>query len=272
MDIDLRQRTLTLRILYAGPERATKFLNLRRLQAAMTEGHEALHVLRADGGRVVKLPFGPQHGDKVFGLDVRWVAMAAPGHVEAPAVERLLLQAADAVVFLPARDDQNGPGTQRALTRLVDLLKRGPRRWRPLPVVVQSYADSPRGALVESLAGNQSLEAQEHTVTGDREECVKEVFGTVRESLLKQLRQVEAQHGTEGGIGRLRQGGLEADHMVAAENADERPTLEVEEWAKGAASKAVALGSGQGGRLEVLATLAVLSLAMAAAAWLALSL
>ena len=59
MDIDLKDGTITFRLVYAGPRGATKFLNLRGLQS--TQDNEAIAVLHADGDRVITFKVPNSH-------------------------------------------------------------------------------------------------------------------------------------------------------------------------------------------------------------------
>lgn len=188
MQIDLRQRTATLRLLYAGPERATKFLNVRRLQQAAQDSAESLRVMHVDGGRVLALPV-PVRPASLPDFSVRVLALATPGAMKASAVDDLLVRSADAVVFLPARDDPGGATTRASFENLVQRLQeRGASRKNPIPVLVQDYADG-ESRLDDGMFRQvpEGIAVERVPVAGDRDDAVLEVFTRVQASLTRSL-------------------------------------------------------------------------------------
>lgn len=186
MDIDLKDGTITFRIVYAGPRGATKFLNLRGLQG----GHQdqALSVLHAGTDRVVTFEVPADAHPPVLGLKARYEAVAAPGEVTSSALERLLLLAADAVVFLPERGKPAGRDSKKALARLVHDLEFIGRDPKDVPLIVQDYVDGqPR---LEPRALDASVMALDPVflpVKGDTPETTRSVFDAAREALLERV-------------------------------------------------------------------------------------
>lgn len=198
MDIDLRQKTATFRVLYRGPEGATKALNLRGLSSD-EQGPAPLSVLRAEEDRVLSLPVEIEEERPLLGLTVRFQALSAPGRVHSAALDRLLLQAADAVVFLPDRADPTGSESLSDLASLVADLERSGRRPGDVPLFVQDYVDGDPRLQPRHLDPRAAAWAPRFmAVQGDTRSCVRTVFDAAREAIRNRVEQMQEQLGAAG--------------------------------------------------------------------------
>jgi hypothetical protein len=193
MLVDLESAKVTIRILYAGPEGATKLVSLRGLQGSQEAGRRRdLAMLRTDKDRVVAFPFRPECGGRVAGLDVQFTAVAAPGRLNDRGAQRLLLMAADGLVFLPHRGEPGGPATQRAWAELMEDLAAIGRDPRSLPLVVQDYVDGEPRVDRSLLDGASALpQLVLVPVAGDTVEGVLSVFDAAQRMVLRKLAAAE---------------------------------------------------------------------------------
>ena len=198
MDIDIKAGTITFRVLYHGPEGATKFLNLRGLQSS-GDDVEDLSVLHADGDRVVTLTMEDGDTPPLLGLRVGFQALAAPGAIGSRAVERLLVLASDAIVFLPDRGRPAGAASRRALARLTEDLTEAGIGAGDVPLLIQNYEDGSsqlqRGHLD---AHTLSFEPTFVSVPGDTPEAADVVFHRARDAILERVRGMAADLGDDG--------------------------------------------------------------------------
>lgn len=193
MEVDLDARVATFRVIYAGPEGATKFLNLRNLHRA-TRGRSSpeMTVLHAQGDRVVAFPFSPRSEPPLGGLRVEFRAVGMPGRLNARASQMLLLSMADAVVFLPDRGEPLSPPTTGAFKTLLEDLRRVGREPSDLPILVQDYRDADPRLEPRHLAGEESgLDLRFIPVHGDTEAAVQTVFDEARQIVLDRYRRLE---------------------------------------------------------------------------------
>lgn len=198
MDIDIKAGTMTFRVLYHGPEGATKFLNLRGLQSSVDDS-ENLSVLHADGDRVVSLAMEECDSPPLLGLRVGFQALAAPGTIGSRAVERLLVLAADAVVFLPDRRHPTGVESRQALARLTEDLTEAGIQAGDVPLLIQNYEDGSSRLQPGHLdAHTLSFEPTFVSVPGDTPEAADMVFSRAREAILERVRAMAADLGDEG--------------------------------------------------------------------------
>ena len=187
MDIDIKAGTITFRVLYHGPEGATKFLNLRGLQSSAAVC-EDLCVLHADGDRVMTLAMGGDEIPPLLGLRVAFDAVAAPGATASRAIERMLVLAADAVVFLPDRRLPAGSESRRALARLSEGLSAAGNSAGDIPLVIQNYEDGSSPLERRHLdAHTAALEPVFVSVPGDTPEAAEVVFRQAREAVLHRV-------------------------------------------------------------------------------------
>jgi len=197
MDIDLKDGTITFRLVYAGPRGATKFLNLRGLQS--TQDNEAIAVLHADGDRVITFKVPKEEPERVLGLRVRFEAVAAPGEIRSVALEQLLLLAADVIVFLPEREQPAGQETHKALTRLVSDLETIGRDPTDVPILIQDYVDGePRLEPRQLDAAVMNLGPRFLAVKGDTPDSTRMVFDAARDIVIERIQKLVEDLGENG--------------------------------------------------------------------------
>ena len=196
MDIDLKEGTITFRVVYAGPRGATKFLNLRGLQSGPDA--EALAVLHAGADRILTFEVPLPTQSPVLGLRARFEAVAAPGDVSSPALERLLLLAADAVVFLPDRSDPSSAESLEALTQLVNDLEKVGREPKDIPLLVQDYVDGQPRLEPRSLDPSVlELQPKFLPARGDTPETTRSIFGAAIEAILERVASIAEELGED---------------------------------------------------------------------------
>ncbi|MAG58030.1 MAG: hypothetical protein CMJ83_17225 [Planctomycetes bacterium] len=200
MDIDLKAGLVTLRVLYRGPEGATKFLNLRGLHASSDPSErDCLSVMRTEEDTIVTFPLTAPDELPLLGLKVRFQAIAAPGRVHASAVERLLLLAADAVVFLPERAAPAGRTSRTALEELVAELTACGRQPGEVPLLIQDYVDGNPRLQPRHISDEVNAWAPRFmAVQGDTQDCVRLVFDAAREAVRVRVEGLERDLGEEG--------------------------------------------------------------------------
>jgi hypothetical protein len=109
--------------------------------------------------------------------------MAAPGVVGAPALERLMIQSADAVVFLPRRDDPAGAASRKAFESLVEVAN-SEGATRNLPVFALDYCDGDERASAAGLF-RRPEKVQVLASPGDTAAALLELHTRVRDEVLR---------------------------------------------------------------------------------------
>jgi len=201
--IDHQARTITFRVLYHGAAGATKLLNLRGLQS-YGEKQQRLAILHAGEDRIATVPVACTEEPPVMGFDIAFQAVAVAGDPSSPAVERLLVATADAVVALPERELPGSKDTRRALTRLTSYLKQAGVSPGDVPIFVQDYADGPSRLEPRHLdAVSLEYEPKFIPVRGDTPETTLMVFNSARDSILESVRGLSEELGDEEAHQRL---------------------------------------------------------------------
>jgi hypothetical protein len=133
---------------------------------------------------------------EALGLRLEFEVLAAPGATQASAVNRLLITAADAVVFLPHRGNPSGRESRRALRAVVRELDRLPRRPVDVPLLVQDYSDGePRLSQVALEGSVLRYGARFVSVEGDTAPVARRLFGEAQASVLSRVRELEGRVG-----------------------------------------------------------------------------
>ena len=183
MELDTTTGTLNFRILIHGPDGATKARNLAGLHEALPRDEvSAISTLHASGDRVMSFVHRP-HGMERRGFHCGFHYMAAPGAVGAPALERLMIQSADAVVFLPRRDDPAGAASRRAFDSLVEAVH-AEGATRCIPVFALDYCDSDVRASAAGLF-RKPEQVQVLASPGDTAAALLELHRQVRDEVLR---------------------------------------------------------------------------------------
>lgn len=190
MDIDLGSGTVTFRILYCGPEGATKSVNIRGLHTAAREDERRdLAVIHAGGDRIITFPYTPRVQPAWLGLKVVYEAVAVPGKPFQRAVERLLTRAADAVIFLPDRMHPGSRATLESYSGICAELSLRPRGGEPLPVFIPDYLDgAPRLEAASLPPAPEGIVPILVPVPGDTLEAILTVFEAASASILERTR------------------------------------------------------------------------------------
>lgn len=189
MELDAVTGTLTFRILISGPDGATKFHNLVGLREALPRDEAgAVSVMHADGDRVasfVHTPKAVRRGRFICHFQL----MAAPGAVKAKALDRLLAQSADAVVFLPRRDE---PGDDTSRTAWDNCVRdvRGTRRGTGIPIFAVDYCDVDTRASQHGLYRSSGVEVV--ASPGDTGVAMVSIYERVRAAVLRQYDALDA--------------------------------------------------------------------------------
>lgn len=183
MELDTSTGTLNFRILIHGPDGATKARNLAGLQEALPrEEVSAISTLHASGDRVMSFVHRPR-GMERRGFHCGFHYMVAPGAVKAPALDRLMIQAADAVVFLPERADPAGASSRSAFEALLkDARPEGADR--SIPVFALDYCDALERASTASIFRSRER-VQVLASPGDTPAALLDVHSRVRTEILR---------------------------------------------------------------------------------------
>lgn len=193
MFLDTRTRSITFRVLYAGPEAASKFLSLRMMQEQGGRARRReISVYHTEGERLLALDLDPERDLDLMGCRVAFQLLALPGGTPSAAAFRLLMRAADAVVFLPDRGDPAGEATRRALAELFQELRRLGRSPQHFPLVVQGYRDDPHmEELLEVPVPPGWSRPELLMVSGDSAGEVRRVFDVARRAVIGHYREFE---------------------------------------------------------------------------------
>ena len=99
--IDIRDRTLTLKIVYYGPAMGGKTTNLQSLHGFIDPARRPdLLSLDTRGDRTLFFDLLPLDLDDICGFKVKVRLFTVPGQVHYNATRRLVLRGADAAVFV----------------------------------------------------------------------------------------------------------------------------------------------------------------------------
>lgn len=201
MDIDIKAGTITFRVLYVGPEGACKLMNIQGLRRGIpSRGGAQISMLHTEEDRIASFPFQPEDVQPVMGLQVQFRAMAVPGRVRSRATHRLLLLAADGIVFLPDRSHPAGRQTKRAFHHLLDELASVGRDPKSLTFVIQDYTDGePRLELDHLGPRARAVDPVLVPVEGDTPQAVSAVFEVACARVLSRFRELEDELGVEQG-------------------------------------------------------------------------
>ncbi|MSR73944.1 MAG: hypothetical protein EXS14_00510 [Planctomycetes bacterium] len=185
MELNAATGILTFRILISGPDGATKYRNLMGLREALPRGEAGeVSVMHASGDRVASFVHRPKAAQR-RGFQCNFLLVAAPGAVGAPALDRLLTQSADAVVFLPRRDEPGGSATRSAWDLCIQDVRGGPRSDR-VAIFAIDYCDVPDRA---GTTGLYRADASVEVVPspGDTERSMLEIYDKVRQEVLRRF-------------------------------------------------------------------------------------
>ena len=175
------RETLVFRVLYLGPEGATKAHNLRLLQESRATGR-SIEVFLLGGVRLLRLRVPGKRRDSL-GHRTEFEVLSLPGRAHAPAARRLLFQTVDGIVFLPERNDPAGRATSSAWRGVRKGLQREQRS--RVPICVSSYQDCEHPLGARDLAPiNKGETHRMITVDGDQLGEVTRVFEVLERQLL----------------------------------------------------------------------------------------
>jgi signal recognition particle receptor subunit beta len=146
--IDAKERTLTLKLVYYGPAMGGKTTNLRSLHEIVDPARSSeLRSLDTEGDRTLFFDLLPIDLGDVCGLRLNVRLFTVPGQVHYNATRRIVLQGADAVVFvadsLAERMEANREGLRNLRANLnVNGIAPG-----SIPIVVQANKRDVPGAV-----------------------------------------------------------------------------------------------------------------------------
>ncbi len=183
MELDTSTGTLNFRILIHGPDGATKARNLAGLQEALPRDEvSAISTLHASGDRVMSFVHRPR-GMERRGFHCGFHYMVAPGAVKAPALERLMIQAADAVVFLPQREDPAGASSRSCFEALLRDARSESAK-RSIPLFALDYCDALDRSSTASMFRTRER-VQILASPGDTPAAILDVHARVRSEVLR---------------------------------------------------------------------------------------
>lgn len=167
--IDASQKVVTLKLVYYGPALGGKTTNLRALhQIADPQGRIELRSLDTEGDRTLFFDLLPIDLGNACGLDLRVRLFTVPGQVHYNGTRRLVLQGADAVVFVADSGPDRIGASQESLRNLrANFLANGIAPGL-VPIIVQANKRDLPGAVpvdqMERALGPEHLEAHASTM------------------------------------------------------------------------------------------------------------
>lgn len=184
--LDRQRDAVVVRIVYDGPPTAGKTTTLRALAQRLGQG--SVITPEESAGRTVYFDWMEYVGGRFEGREIRCQIVSVPGQRALAPRRKLLLDTADAVVFVADTSKDGMPESQRHLDDLMQLLAtpKGPR----LGVVLQANKrDLPDAAPLERLRRSHGLALIESVASageGTREAfvfAVRLALDRVREQL-----------------------------------------------------------------------------------------
>lgn len=189
MQLDLRARELTLKLVYYGPEHAGKSSNLRALQQRIAPAHRSrIITLDANDDRTLfldLLPLSIPLGELTLRINVYTV----PGKPLLAPTRRLVLLGVDGIAFIADSRVSEARANAESFVDLKQNLRDSGRDIRSVPLVIQfnkrDHADARSDAELEALA-NRGSEPVLRAVAA-RGEGVAETFVALLDVVLRRL-------------------------------------------------------------------------------------
>ena len=136
--VNYAAREIACKIVYAGPARAGKTTNLHALHARIPEDRRGpLMSLATEDERTLFFDFLPLDLGTVAGYRTRFQLYTVPGQPYYRATRKLVLQGADAVVFVADAQRRQLPETLESFRDLHELLAEAGIDPRGFPMVLQ---------------------------------------------------------------------------------------------------------------------------------------
>src|SRR3954454_11020596 len=149
-------REIAVKIVFYGPGLSGKTTSLRKIHEAVRPANRGeMMSLATEGDRTLFFDFLPVKVERVGDCAVRLALYTVPGQVFYNATRKLVLQGADAVVFVADSQPEAMDSNQESLKNLEEnLLEQGIRLER-FPLIVQyNKRDIPKSLSVEELREN----------------------------------------------------------------------------------------------------------------------
>jgi signal transduction histidine kinase/signal recognition particle receptor subunit beta len=136
--IDLRERRITLKVVYCGPAQGGKTTSLQYVHTALDPDQKGkLLSLATSGDATLFFDFLPIDLGKLAGLTLGLECFTVPGQVQYNRTRRLVLSGADAVVFVANSDPACAEDNRKSIEELRENLRSSGLDPQHIPFVVQ---------------------------------------------------------------------------------------------------------------------------------------
>jgi mutual gliding-motility protein MglA len=183
-------REISAKIVYYGPGLSGKTTSLKSIYEKLSPKQRGqLITLATEGDRTIFFDFLPVHVDKVKNLDLRLQLYTVPGQVFYASTRRLVLDGADAVVFVADSQPECRDSNLESLNDLYDNLERMGIEAASLPFVFQfNKRDLPNVRPVQELSAELNrFGAPEFATSASLGKGITEAWREVVRGVVKNL-------------------------------------------------------------------------------------
>jgi signal recognition particle receptor subunit beta len=146
--INFARREIEVKIVFYGPALSGKTTNVEVLHRLMPAGQRGeLHSLRTEQDRTLFFDYAPMRFGEIAGFTARFKLFTVPGQVYYKETRRVVLQGADAVVFVADSTPARAAANLEALVDLEDNLRAQGLDLSSIPLVVQLNKRDVEGAM-----------------------------------------------------------------------------------------------------------------------------
>lgn len=146
--INFARREIEIKVVYCGPAMSGKTTNVRMLHAMVPDLHRGdLHTLATEGERTLFFDYVPLELGQIAGFAARFKLFTVPGQAFYRETRRVVLQGADAVVFVADSARERSQANIDALVDLEEHLSAQGLMLTAIPLVLQFNKRDVEGAV-----------------------------------------------------------------------------------------------------------------------------
>lgn len=146
--INFARREIEVKIVFYGPALSGKTTNVEVLHRLMPAGQRGeLHSLRTEQDRTLFFDYAPLRFGEIAGFTARFKLFTVPGQIYYKETRRVVLQGADAVVFVADSNPARATANLEALVDLEDNLRAQGLDLSSIPLVLQLNKRDIAGAM-----------------------------------------------------------------------------------------------------------------------------
>ncbi len=152
--INFARREIEVKIVFYGPALSGKTTNVEVLHRLMPPAQRGeLHSLRTEQDRTLFFDYAPLRLGEIAGFTARFKVFTVPGQIYYKETRRVVLQGADAIVFVADSSPARAAANVEALVDLEDNLRLHGLDLASIPLVVQlNKRDVPGAVSVEAMS------------------------------------------------------------------------------------------------------------------------